>query len=102
MSVSLKQFAGSTVTPSDDAISTICCMAEAELLPGIEATHAGTNQLAISAGWGVVYGRVFYSRSAKHRRYPYRRRSRKLKLSSIFLPKLRLFLKEKRRRRFPP
>ena len=59
MSVSLKQFAGSTVTPSDDANLYHLLYGRSGIVTGIEATHAGTNQLAISAGWGVVYGRVF-------------------------------------------
>lgn len=59
MSVVLKQFDGSVVTPSDDANLYHLLYGRSGIVTGIAATHAGTNQVSISAGWGVVYGRVF-------------------------------------------
>ena len=59
MSVDLKQFDGSIVTPSDDANLYHLLYGRSGIVTGIHATHAGTNQVSISAGWGVVFGRVF-------------------------------------------
>ena len=57
--VTLKQFNGSAVTPSDDAKLYHLLYGRSGIVTGIQVTHAGTNQVSISAGWGVVYGRVF-------------------------------------------
>ncbi|MBR5306892.1 MAG: hypothetical protein IKU47_08220 [Oscillospiraceae bacterium] len=60
MSIDLKQFAGASVTPADDArLYNFFLSGRAGIAEGVEVTHLGANQFRISAGWGVCKGRVF-------------------------------------------
>lgn len=60
MSIKLCQAANSVVTPLDDAqFYSWAVNRAAGIVAGCVVTSAGTNQLAISAGWGIVQGHVF-------------------------------------------
>lgn len=60
MSIELKQFAGSSVKPDDDArLYSFMLSNKTGVVEGIEVTHLGANQLKISAGWGICCGRMF-------------------------------------------
>lgn len=60
MAINLKQYTGSTVTPTDDALLYDFIMSEQSgIFEGCEVTHLGANQLQISDGRGLIRGRVF-------------------------------------------
>ena len=60
MSIELKQFAGSMVTPQDDArLYNFILSGNTGIVEGVEVTHLGANQLKVSAGWGICQGRMF-------------------------------------------
>lgn len=60
MSIKLCQAANSVVTPLDDAqLYSWIANRAVGVVTGCVVTSAGTNQLAISAGWGIVQGHVF-------------------------------------------
>ena len=60
MAINLKQYTGSTITPTDDALLYDFIMSEQSgIFEGCEVTHLGANQLQISDGRGLIRGRVF-------------------------------------------
>lgn len=60
MPISLKQYAGSLITPTDDALLYDFILSEQTgILEGCTVTHLGANQLQVSAGRGIIRGRVF-------------------------------------------
>ena len=60
MSIELKQFAGASVTPADDAkLYNFLLGDKTGIAEGIEVTYLGGNQLKISSGWGICKGRMF-------------------------------------------
>ena len=60
MSLTLKQFAGSRVTPMDDArLYSFALGGKTGIVEGVAVTHLGANQLKVSAGWGICHGRMF-------------------------------------------
>jgi len=59
MAITLKQFDGATVTPTDDAILNHLMMGTSGIIEGCEPTWLGTNQIKVSAGRGIAMGRQF-------------------------------------------
>ncbi len=60
MSVALKHLSGAQVSPADDArLYDLILTGQTGIVEGCAVTHLGSNQLQISAGWGVCHGRVF-------------------------------------------
>lgn len=59
MAIDIKQFDGKTVTPKDDAILYDFLVNTSGVISGCEITHLGSNQLQITAGRGLIKGRVF-------------------------------------------
>ena len=60
MSIKLCQAANSVVTPLDDAqLYSWVANRAVGVVAGCAVTSAGTNQLSIAAGWGIVQGHVF-------------------------------------------
>jgi hypothetical protein len=61
MSITLIRFPSETpnVQPKDDAILHHHMIGQSGILEGCEITHLGGNQLLVSAGRGIVYGRDF-------------------------------------------
>lgn len=58
--IQLKQFNGSRITPTDDAILyDFFNREQSGLLEGCQVTHLGSNQLHIGAGRGIIRGRAF-------------------------------------------
>lgn len=59
MSVILKQFDGGAIAPRDDAILYNSIITRNGILDGCTITHLGANQLKITAGRGIIKGRMF-------------------------------------------
>ena len=60
MSISIKQYNGSTVTPQDDArLYELLSGGQVGIVEGCTISCPGTNQLLITGGWGVCNGRCF-------------------------------------------
>lgn len=59
MAITLKQFDGSTVTPTDDAIMNQLIIGASGIIEGCVPTWLGTNQIKVSAGRGIAMGRQF-------------------------------------------
>lgn len=59
MSVILKQFDGEAIAPRDDAILYNSIITRNGILDGCTITHLGANQLKITAGRGIIKGRMF-------------------------------------------
>lgn len=59
MAITIKQFDGSTVTPTDDAIFNHLILGSSGIIEGCVPTWLGTNQIKVSAGRGVAMGRQF-------------------------------------------
>lgn len=59
MAITLKQFDGSTVTPTDDAIMNQLIIGASGIIEGCVPTWLGSNQIKISAGRGIAMGRQF-------------------------------------------
>lgn len=59
MSLALKQFAGSTVTPKDDSRLYDLFIGTSGIVTGVNVSHLGTNQILVSTGWGIIMGHVF-------------------------------------------
>ena len=59
MSISLKQFAGSVVAPVDDATWYEFIYGKAGFFKGCEPSFVSDNVIHITAGYGVIQGRVF-------------------------------------------
>lgn len=57
--ITLKQYAGSIVTPKDDALLCDFIAGATGFVSGCTVTHLGANQLKIAAGWGIIQGRCF-------------------------------------------
>lgn len=58
--LTLKQFTGSLVTPTDDALFyDFLLSGQCGIFEGCEVTHLGANQLRVSSGRGVILGRIF-------------------------------------------
>ena len=58
--LTLKQFTGSLVTPTDDALFyDFLISGQCGIFEGCEVTHLGANQLRVSSGRGVILGRIF-------------------------------------------
>ncbi len=58
--IELKQYTGSVITPTDDALLYDFLLSEQSgIFEGCEVTHLGANQLQVSAGRGAIRGRVF-------------------------------------------
>lgn len=57
--ITLKQADGSTVLPKDDAILYDMIVNQCGYIYGCEVTWVGGNQVHISAGYGIVKGRIF-------------------------------------------
>lgn len=58
--LTLKQFTGSLVTPTDDALFYDFLLSrQCGIFEGCEVTHLGANQLRVSSGRGVILGRIF-------------------------------------------
>lgn len=58
--LTLKQFTGSLVTPTDDALFyEFLLSGQCGIFEGCEVTHLGANQLRVSSGRGVILGRIF-------------------------------------------
>ena len=55
----LKQFDGAAVAPRDDAILYNAIIKKNGVFSGMEITHIGSNQLHITAGRGILKGRVW-------------------------------------------
>ena len=55
----LKQFDGAAVAPRDDAILYNAIIKKNGVFSGVEITHIGSNQLHITAGHGILKGRVW-------------------------------------------
>jgi len=55
----LKQFDGAAVAPRDDAILYNAIIKKNGVFKGVEITHIGSNQLHITAGHGILKGRVW-------------------------------------------
>lgn len=58
MAINLITWAGQTVTPKDDAIIQDACAGRSGILYGCGVTASG-NALTVSAGYGVIKGRLF-------------------------------------------
>lgn len=59
MSVILKQFDGGAIAPQDDAILYNSIITRNGILDGCTITHLGANQIKITAGRGIIKGRMF-------------------------------------------
>lgn len=59
MSVILKQFDGGAIAPRDDAILYNSIITRNGILNGCTITHLGANQIKITAGRGIIKGRMF-------------------------------------------
>lgn len=59
MSVILKQFDGGAIAPRDDAILYNSIITRNGILDGCTITHLGANQIKITAGRGIIKGRMF-------------------------------------------
>lgn len=59
MSVILKQFDGGAIAPQDDAILYNSIITRNGILNGCTITHLGANQIKITAGRGIIKGRMF-------------------------------------------
>ena len=60
MSIEIKQFAESTVSPVDDArLYDFLSGKRNGIIQGCEIVHLGVNQLKVTAGWGICCGRMF-------------------------------------------
>lgn len=58
--LTLKQFTGSLVTPTDDALFyDFLLSGQCGIFEGCDVTHLGANQLRVSSGRGVILGRIF-------------------------------------------
>jgi hypothetical protein len=57
--IEIKQFDGKTVTPKDDALLYDFLIGGSGIVEGCEVTHLGSNSLLITAGRGVIKGRIF-------------------------------------------
>lgn len=57
--ITLKQFDGSAVLPKDDAILYDMIVGQSGVIYGCALTWTGSNQVHISAGYGIIKGRVF-------------------------------------------
>ena len=55
----LKQFDGAAVAPRDDAILYNAIIKKNGVFKGVEITHVGSNQLHITAGHGILKGRLW-------------------------------------------
>ncbi len=67
MAINLKQYTGSTITPTDDALLYDFIMSEQSgIFEGCEVTHLGANQLQISDGRGLYQRASIYSQSADY------------------------------------
>jgi hypothetical protein len=59
MSITLKQFNEELITPEDDALLYDHLIGESGIFEGCVVTHLGANQLQITAGRGIIKGRIF-------------------------------------------
>lgn len=57
--ISLKQIDGATVLPKDDAILYDLIVGQSGYIYGCDVSWIGGNQIHISAGYGIIRGRVF-------------------------------------------
>jgi hypothetical protein len=57
--ITLKRFSSAMVTPRDDALLFDFIVDDSGIFEGLEVTHLGANQLAITAGRGIIKGRDF-------------------------------------------
>ena len=57
--ITLKRFNGALVTPRDDALLHDFVVGSSGIFEGVTVSHLGSNQLAITAGRGIVLGRDF-------------------------------------------
>ena len=59
MSIKLKQFDGSLITPKDDAITYDLIIGQSGIISGCELSFIGANKVVIASGRGIIKGRIF-------------------------------------------
>lgn len=57
--IELKQYDGAQILPKDDAILYDMIVGQCGIIKGCELTWLGSNQIHISAGYGIIKGRLF-------------------------------------------